>query len=382
MKLKLTYKCVNWLDNNNKQSPILICDLEQVKKNFLLLKKNFLGIKPYYAVKANPHKKIINTLEGLGSYFDCASINEVSLCIKNNVKPNKISFGNTIKKNIDIKKAYKLGVNLFAFDAKIELEKLANNAPGANVFCRIQVPNGGAQWPLSNKFGCSPSIVEELTIYAKQLNLKPIGISFHVGSQQKYKTTWEKAIKISSEVFKNIEKKKINFNFLNIGGGIPSRYDERISDISKYGNFIKKAIAKYYGNKIPKKIICEPGRFLVADSAIIESEVILVSKHNANDKKKWVYIDVGRYNGLAETEGEAIRYPITVKGYDNKKMSNFILAGPSCDSHDILYKKKRCLLPKKIQVGDKIRIHGTGAYTITYGSAFNGIKKIKQFFID
>ena len=378
----MTHKCLNWLDNYNNALPVMVFDLEKLKKNYFLFKKKFLGIKPYYAVKANPNHKIINSLNCLGSYFDCASINEIKLCIRNNVNPRKISFGNTIKKEKDIREAYKLGIKIFAYDAKQELEKIAKHAPGAKVFCRIQVPNGGSQWPLSNKFGCNPESVENFIILSKKLKLDPAGISFHVGSQQKSKETWDKAIKLSSRIYKEMEKKGIILNLLNIGGGIPSKYNDGACDLSIYSEYIKNSILKHYGNKKPSNIICEPGRFLVADAAIIETEVILISVHSTEDKKKWVYIDVGRYNGLAETEGEAIHYKITAKGYEKCKKSNYILAGPSCDSHDIIYKKKPCYLPRLLKIGDKLRIHSTGAYTTTYSSNFNGIKKIREYYLD
>ena len=378
----MTHKCLQWLDQNSKTSPLMVFDLEKLKKNYLLFKKYFFGIKPYYAVKANPHEKIINLLNKLGSCFDCASIKEIKICIKNKVNPEKISFGNTIKKGLDIKQAFSLGVKIFAVDSELELEKIAKFAPRSKIFFRVQVPNGGAQWPLSNKFGCTPCLIENLIYLAITKNLKPIGISFHVGSQQRYKATWNKAIKISAKIFKKMEKKGINMELLNIGGGFPSKYNGTSLNIFSYSNFIKKSLSKYYGNKKPKTIICEPGRFLVANAAIIESEVILISKHKVKDRKKWVYIDVGRYNGLAETEGEAIHYNITTKGYKKSKKSDYILAGPSCDSHDIIYKNKQCLLPEELKIGDRLRIHSTGAYTISYSSDFNGTRKIKEYFID
>ena len=378
----MTEKCINWLNNNRKLSPVMVFDLEKLKTNYLLFKKNYSGIKPYYAVKANPNDKILTLLNKLGSYFDCASINEIKICLKNSINPKKISYGNTIKKGIDIKEASNLGVNLFAFDAREELEKLAEYAPGSKVFCRIQVPNGGSQWPLSNKFGVAPDEVEKIYIFAGEIDLHPIGVSFHVGSQQLNKSTWEKSIKITSQIYKNLEKKGIMLKFLNIGGGFPSEYNDYLPDIISHSNFIKKVLTKYYGDRKPENIICEPGRFLVANAGIIESEVILISEAKNNNKKKWVYVDVGRYNGLAETEGEAIHYKITAKNYGKCKKLNYNLAGPSCDSHDIIYKKNPCFLPKELKIGDKLRIHSAGAYTTTYSSSFNGVRQIKEYYIE
>ena len=377
----MTKKCLAWLEKNSKNSPNLVIDLEEIKNNYKKFIRCFKGIKPFYAVKANPNKNIIITLNELGCSFDCASIKEIKDCIKLGVDPKKISYGNTIKKAVDIKKAFLLGINLFAFDCESELYKISNNTIGAKVFCRIQVPNGGAEWPLSKKFGCSALFSEKLLMKAIDLKLQPIGLSFHVGSQQLSTKTWNKAIKLTSNIYKKLSRRNIDLNFINLGGGIPANYLSSKKNIREYSNDIKKALKKYFGNSLPSEIILEPGRFLVASAGVLEAEIILVTDKNYG-KDKWVYLDVGRYNGLAETEGEAIKYKIKVKGYNKYKTYRYILAGPSCDGHDILYEKYLYELPQNLKIGDRVRIFSAGAYTTAYQSNFNGIKKIKETFIE
>ena len=374
----MTRKCVNWLNNNTDDSPRLVYDLDKVRENFLQFTKLFGSIKPYYAVKANPSNKILALLKRLGSNFDCASINEVEKCVRLGIVSKNISFGNTVKKVNDIKKAYKLGVNLFAFDCKEELLKIAEVAPGSNVYCRLEVNNGGAEWPLSKKFGCSKKELEYLLLKAKRIGLNPKGLSFHVGSQQISIKTWEKAIKSSSNLYKKFKKRHFELNFLNIGGGMPVDYDNKKINIKSYAKNIINYINKYFGELKPKNIIAEPGRFLVANSGILETEVILIRKKK---NIRWLYIDVGRYSGLAETEGEAIKYRIESSRRNGEKKINYIIAGPSCDSHDILYQKKLYKFPKNIKTGDKIRIFSAGSYLISYQSEFNGIKKIREIFL-
>jgi ornithine decarboxylase len=377
----VTKKCLAWLEKNSKNSPNLVIDLEEVKNNYKKFIRYFKGIKPFYAVKANPNKNIIIILNELGCSFDCASIKEIKDCIKLGVDPKKISYGNTIKKSVDIKTAFLLGINLFAFDCEAELFKISNYARGSKVFCRIQVPNGGAEWPLSKKFGCSVNSSEKLLMMAIDLKLKPIGLSFHVGSQQLFTKTWDKAIKLSSNIYKKLAKKKVKLNFINLGGGIPADYLFSKINIRDYANDIKKSLKKYFGKSIPSEIIIEPGRFLVASAGVLEAEIILVTDKNYG-KDKWVYLDIGRYNGLAETEGEAIKYKIKVKGYYKYKTNRYILAGPSCDGHDILYEKFLYELPQNLKIGDRVRIFSAGAYTTAYQSNFNGIKSIKETFIE
>ena len=178
-------------------------------------------------------------------------------------------------------------------------------------------PNGGSEWPLSKKFGCNYKVAEKLILNAKKIGLDPIGVSFHVGSQQLSKKTWYKSIEIASKVFKNLAQKNIILNFLNLGGGIPATYTKKLLNNKSYSANILKSINKSFGNLKPRKIIMEPGRFLVANAGIIETEVILVSDIGQDNNKRWVYIDVGRYNGLAETEDEAIHYEVKAKGYKN-----------------------------------------------------------------
>ena len=378
----MSNNCLHWLDKNEPNSPSVVYDLSIIEKNYSRMQLLFANSEIFYAVKANPHKKIIRLLNRLGSSFDCASFEEINNCLNIKVPAHRISYGSTLKKETDIKKAFNLGIKLYAFDSKEELEKLAKNAPGSSVFCRLMVPNGGAEWPLSKKFGCNYKVAENLILRAKKIGLNPIGVSFHVGSQQLSLRTWNKSIVIASKVFKKLALKNIMLNFLNLGGGLPVTYTNKLVNKRCYASNIIKSINQNFGNYKPSRIIMEPGRYLVAEAGVIETEVILVTDRGKKKSKRWVYIDVGRYNGLAETEDEAIHYQITAKGYKKFKKENFILAGPSCDSHDIIYKRKNCTLPSKLKSGDKLRILSTGAYTTVYSSNFNGMKKITEYFIE
>jgi len=126
----------------------------------------------------------------------------------------------------------------------------------------------------------------------------------------------------------------------------------------------------------------EPGRGMVGDAGVIQSEVILVSKKTqAEDEIRWVYLDIGKFGGLAETMDEAIRYPIRTPR-DGDRMTPCIIAGPTCDSVDVLYEKVPYALPISLSIGDMVLIEGTGAYTTTYSAvAFNGFPPLRQIVI-
>ena len=381
----MTAKIINFLRETQPATPCLVVDLDVVRERYEALTEALPLAKVHYAVKANPAREVIETLRDQGANFDVASPAEVDLCLGLGVDPSRISYGNTIKKTRDISHAYDQGVRVFAFDSEAELEKIAARAPGASVICRILVSNIGADWPLSRKFGCASEMAFDLLIKSRELGLVPLGVAFHVGSQQKNPEAWNSAVEASSELFSALEAEGVTLTTINIGGGLPARYVEDIESIGTYANAVMAAMTEHFGNYLPNMII-EPGRFLVGDAGIIHAEVVLVSKKAYEDDTRWVYLDIGRFNGLAETEGEAIRYPIRSdmsSGSDDLAPKGpVILAGPSCDSVDILYEKAAYELPLALTAGDTVQIHATGAYTTTYSSVgFNGFAPLQSHYI-
>ena len=372
-------KINKFLKKSELETPFLVIDLSLVSKSYNNLKKFFPKNRIYYAVKANPSIEILNCLKNEGSYFDVSSKNEIKLCLSQSINPDHLSFGNTIKKDKDILWAYKKGIKLFAFDSIEELNKIEKNAKTSKVFCRLQVPNQGANWPLSKKFGCSVNMAKELMLAASKKNLTPAGLSFHVGSQQVNINRWVESLKLCFEVYSFLKEKNIFIDFINIGGGIPVNYDDFNFNLKSFSQKLNKSIKSIFGSN-PINIILEPGRSIVAEAGVIESEVILVSKKNENDNKRWVYLDIGRFGGLAETESEAIRYKI-IPVKNSSQCAPVNIAGPSCDGADIIYEKYNYELPKNLKSGDKVRIYSAGAYTSVYVSDFNGLQRLKEYFI-
>ena len=376
MSLLLTKK---YLNKNKLPTPCLVMDLSLIENAFKKLQSSFPISKIYYAVKANSAPEILNCLKNSGSYFDVSSKKEIEICLKQSINPSLLSYGNTIKKQKDILWAYKKGIRVFAFDSIEEINKICRSAKNSKVFCRLQVPNQGANWPLSKKFGCSVNMAKELMLYAKNNGVIPAGLSFHVGSQQTNIKRWTEALKICYEVFQYLKKNKIELEFINIGGGIPVNYKDFSFDLRIFAKKINKEIKNIFLDDIPK-IMLEPGRALVAEAGIIETEVILVSKKKKNDTLRWVYIDIGRFGGLAESEGEAIKYKISTSKEYSCKQGPVIIAGPTCDGADIIY-ENNYELPLDIKSGDRLRIYGTGAYTSVYSSDFNSVARIKEYFL-
>jgi ornithine decarboxylase len=376
----MTAKIARFLDEVRPVTPCVVVDLDVVRDNYLSLRHWLPLAQVYYAVKANPAPEIVRMLADLGSSFDVASRGEIELCLSNGVRADKISFGNTIKKQSDIAFAYDKGVRLYAFDSMCELEKLAVAAPGSKVFCRILMTCDGAEWPLSRKFGCEVDMARDLLVKARELGLDPYGVSFHVGSQQTDLRQWDIAVGKAAMLFTALDEAGIELKMINLGGGFPAKYRTDIPAVEQYADAVMTAMTNHFGNALPAMII-EPGRSLVGDAGILETEVVLISQKGYEDDVRWVYLDIGKFGGLAETMDEAIKYRIQTP-HDGGETAPVVLAGPTCDSADILYEKAGYEMPVGLKVGDKVRILSTGAYTTSYSAVnFNGFAPLKAYFI-
>ena len=350
--------------------PTLVIDVDRVESQYHALKAGLGHADIHYAVKANPHPAILARLVKLGAHFDAASRGEIEMCLAAGARPDQISYGNTIKRVGDIAWAHKAGITLFAADADEELEKIAEHAPGAQVYIRVIVEVSMADWPLTRKFGCDRDTALRLLDLSKELGLTPVGFSFHVGSQTRKAEMWRPTLDAVAALWAEAATLGHELTMLNIGGGFPAFYGEEIQAPTDYAAGVMAMITERFGD-IPR-IMAEPGRGLVAESGMIVSEVVLTSRKSDRDMHRWVYLSIGRFSGLAETEGEAIRYQF-VTPHDGEATGPCIVAGPSCDSADVLYEKRPMNLPLALKAGDRVLIRNTGAYTSTYSSVcFNG----------
>jgi ornithine decarboxylase len=373
----MTKKIERFLAERRPATPCLVMDLDVVADNYRRLRAAVPRAGIYYAVKANPAPEILDVLTKLGSSFDTASVGEIDMALAAGAGADRISYGSTIKKKTDIAAAFARGVRLYAFDSDAELGKIADAAPGSRVFCRILTSGANADWPLSRKFGCDVEMARGLLIAAARRGIVPHGVSFHVGSQQRDPAQWDAAVAQAAWLFRECEEQGVQLSMLNIGGGFPTRYRRTVPGLHAYGAAIDESLRRHFGNRIPD-VIVEPGRQLVGSAGVIQSEVVLISRKSETDKKRWVYLDIGKFGGLAETMGEAIQYPIVSQRTGAPGL--VVIAGPTCDSADILYEKADYRLPEDLEVGDLVEIRAAGAYTSTYASVgFNGFAPLKTY---
>jgi len=357
-------------------TPVVAIDLDIVEERYLALAAALPGVSLFYAVKANPAPEILSLLRSLGCRFDVASSGEVALCRDLGAEGHEISFGNTIKHRDAVAAAHELGIARFSVDCSAELDKIHEAAPGSLVSARISCDGAGASWPLSGKFGCSPSDAVELLIRAADLGHR-LGVSFHVGSQQLRTGAWDVALIEVAAMADDLARRGLVFDEVNLGGGFPASLGDGAPAIDEYGAAIMSAVEHRIGG-LDARLAAEPGRYLVADAGALVSEVLLVSQRSVGDSTRWVYLDVGVFTGLVEAIGEAVRYPITCDRSSEDTLPS-ILAGPTCDSLDVIYEQHPVALPAELAEGDRLVFAGTGAYTTTYSAvAFNGFAPLRQ----
>jgi ornithine decarboxylase len=359
------------------ETPFLVVDLDVVAERYRRLDEALAGVRIFYAVKANPAAPVLRTLVALGSAFDVASPAEIDACLDAGAMPQDLSFGNTIKKARDVSAAHRLDINRYTVDASEELQKVLTHAPGADVCVRLFHDGAEADWPLSRKFGCDHHDALQLMTTAAEAGHRT-GVSFHVGSQQRSPQAWDDALAAVNRLMRDARPRGVTLDFLNLGGGFPSHYVDDVAPVEAYGAAITQAL-RQLDEPVPELMV-EPGRYLVGDAGVLRTEVVLVSRRSI-DERRWVYLDCGRFSGLAETMDEAIRYRLRTP-YGDEPAGPVVLAGPTCDSADVLYDKASYLLPLALRDGDLVDVLSAGAYTTAYAApGFNGLPAPAEHYI-
>jgi ornithine decarboxylase len=363
-------KALAFLKTTDLEPPYLLIDTSMVKKKVRSIGKNIKNSRVFYAVKANPDIEVLKLIDSLGLGFEIASEGELAILTSIGVKPARIITSNPIKSFRFLRMLAEFNLPYYAFDSKDEVLKLRDYVPGCNVYVRLTVPNEGSEWPLSKKFAVELDEAEELLLYAKKKGLNPVGITFHVGSQCTNIYNWNSALDKAKILWDRMEERGIRLSVLNIGGGYPIRYTKSVVDIASIDKNVNALIYEKFPRNI--KVFIEPGRAVVGDAGIFVSRVAGKARRGDDD---WLYIDVGVFNGLMESVG-GIKYKYIVEGFSHVK--KWTLAGPSCDSFDVIDKD---ILLQEPPIGGRILILSSGAYTISYASEFNGFSIPKTILV-
>ncbi len=363
-------KVINYIAMSDEQPPYLLMDKDLIKEKVSLIGKKIRNARVFYAVKANPDIEVLRLLNIFGIGFEIASEGELRMLASLGVEPQRIITSNPMKTFRFLEEAVDYGIKYFAYDSEAEVEKLMKYAPGSNVYVRLTVPNEGSEWPLSKKYGVELEDAVRLLVLAKEKRLNPVGITFHVGSQCNNVYNWNSAIEKARELWDLAEAGGVKLKVLNIGGGYPITYTKKVVDIETIESKIDKVLRQKFPDDV--EIFIEPGRAVVGDAGVFVATVIGKA---ARGDENWLYIDVGVFNGLMESVG-GIKYHYIVGS--RNELKKWTGVGPSCDSFDVIDRDVELPDP---EVGNRILIPSSGAYTISYASEFNGFSIPKTILI-
>ena len=349
-------------------TPRLDLDVRAAVTRYRRLAASLPGSAVHYAVKANSDPALLAALAAAGCRFDVAGLAEVVAALEAGADPCDLICSNPVQRRDDIAAMAGLGVRLFVVDSRQEVRKLAAAAPGTSVLCRIVTTGAGSDWSLSRKYGCSPDHAVEILRYADDSGLDAAGVSFHVGSQQRDPNAWSEPVAAAAAVFAALRAHGIRPWLLDLGGGFPAHLEGECPPLPAYAAAIEVALRRSFGAHRPRTLV-EPGRAVVADAGVLVAGVLAVVHRGLT---RWVYLDAGVFSGLVETLDEAIRYRISTTA-DGGATGPCVLAGPTCDSADVLYQRTPVQLPLDLAEGDTVRLLSAGAYTSCYATVgFNG----------
>jgi ornithine decarboxylase len=371
----LSPECLEVID---MPTPYLVTDLDTVADRHAAFTAALPGVRAFYAMKCNPSPEILSVLAGRGAGFEIASLGELRMLQRQGVEPADVLYSNPVKPPAHIAEAHAAGLWRFSFDSPNELTKIAQHAPGSAVYVRLCVDDRESVFPLSRKFGADPGDALDLMMLAQRLGLRPYGVTFHVGSQCGSPDAWRRAIGVAGELMSRLADEGIELGMLDLGGGFPARYVAEVPSIQAIADQINPALDELPYR--PELIAAEPGRHLVAESAVMAAGVI--GRERRGDEN-WLFADVGAYNGMMETlqTANGWHYPLwtSLSGHAEVPHLPFTVTGPSCDSSDTMF--LNVLLPATIDVGDTLYIGSAGAYTLSYASAFNGFEPPTPLFV-
>jgi ornithine decarboxylase len=360
-------------------TPFLIGDLRLLADRFQDFRAALPGIHPFYAVKCNSAPEVLRTAAAQGAGFEIASLGELRMLQTLGVDPAGVLYSNTVKPAAHVAGAADAGVWRFAMDSEGELAKIARVAPGSAVYARIRVDDSNSVFPLSRKFGAEAHHARALLQQAERMGLQPYGLTFHVGSQCVAPSAWVQAIASAGRLMRQLYADGIEIEMLDIGGGFPACYGDHVPDIGQIGAAVTRALEELLPYR-PRLLAAEPGRHMVAETAVMVTSV-LGREERAGEE--WLYVDVGAYNGLMETQQSAgqWRFPLWSSRPDHGAVPQtpFTVTGPTCDSGDTMF--YGVPLPVTLSEGDRLFVASAGAYTLSYASNFNGFPPPQAHFL-
>jgi len=360
-EVSLDFETVRQAARQKYTRPFLILDTAIVRGKVRRFRAAMPRVRPHYAVKANPDRRVLEVLVQEGAGFEIASVAELDILLGVGVSAAEVFFSNPVKSRDAVAYAAAKGVEWFVVDSVDELRRVHEVKPDAKQYLRIAAPNIGSDWPLSGKFGAGVGDAREIVALAARLGADLAGVTFHVGSQCRNPENWRVALEKTRSLFDVMTKAGLKPRLLDIGGGFPVRHVKPIPSIETIGEVVNEGL-KAFPEEL--QVVAEPGRFLVSDAGYFVCRVLGTATRAG---KRWMHWDAGLFGGIIESS-EGLKYRVRTdrSGPDVP----WTVGGPTCDSVDIVVRDEP--LPSDLQEGDFIYIKNAGAYTTAYASRFNG----------
>src|SRR5947208_12273080 len=294
-EVSLDFEIVRQAASQKYTRPFLIVDTAIVRDKVRRFRAAMPRVRPHYAVKANPDRRVLKVLVREGVGFEIASTAELDLLLSLGVPAAEIFFSNPVKSRDSIAYAAGKGVEWFVVDSVDELRRVHETRPAAKLYLRIAAPNIGSDWPLSGKFGAGSADTREIVALAAKLGADLAGVTFHVGSQCRNPENWRVALEKARTVFDVMSKTGLKPRLLNIGGGFPVRHVKPIPSVEVIGEVVNECL-KAFPEDV--QVIAEPGRFLVSDAGYFVCRVLGTATRAG---KRWMHWDAGLFGGGMES---------------------------------------------------------------------------------
>ena len=345
-------------------TPLLVLSLEQIEKNYRLLRTHLPRVKVFYAIKANPHRRILELMRDLGSNFDVASDGEIMELSSLGVDGSRMIYANPMKTVSGLRACRNAGVGKMTFDSAGEIDKMARECPGATVLLRIRIDNSSAHVDLNKKFGAAREQALELLLKARDAGLDAAGIAFHVGSQTTSADPYLYALDIAREIFEEAAAAGMQLRIMDIGGGFPIPEPKVRFNLQEMLNQINARLDEDFPGV---EIWAEPGRFICGTAVNLITSVIGVTERGG---QPWYFLDEGLYGTFSGVLFD--QWDFKLISFKEGEQVAATFAGPSCDSLDIMFRGKMTVRQEE---GDLILVPICGAYTSASATTFNGFSK-------
>lgn len=345
-------------------TPLLVLSLEQIEKNYCLLRTHLPRVKVFYAIKANPHRRILELMRDLGSNFDVASDGEIMELSSLGVDGSRMIYANPMKTVNGLRACRNAGVGKMTFDSAGEIDKMARECPGATVLLRIRIDNSSAHVDLNKKFGAAREQALELLLKARDAGLDAAGIAFHVGSQTTSADPYLYALDIAREIFEEAAAAGMQLRIMDIGGGFPIPEPKVRFNLQEMLNQINARLDEDFPGV---EIWAEPGRFICGTAVNLITSVIGVTERGG---QPWYFLDEGLYGTFSGVLFD--QWDFKLISFKEGEQVAATFAGPSCDSLDIMFRGKMTVRQEE---GDLILVPICGAYTSASATTFNGFSK-------